>query len=250
MGAVHPELRGRGIGRQVLQWSAERCLQLMAATASSLPAWLMVYAEETNAPAIRLAERRGMRLERYFTSMERVLADPIPEIALPDELRVIAYTPALAEAALAARNDAFRDHWGSQPSAPERWQQFVGGELFRADLSFVIIERADAGGPGVTDALGVPVRIVAFALGSVNEEDWEVQGFSSVYIDLIGVTRDRRRRRLAPAAMAALLRAARDAGLDRAILDVDTASLTGAHALYEGMGFFATERSVALVEEF
>lgn len=98
--------------------------------------------------------------------------------------------------------------------------------------------------------LGVPVRIVAFALGSVNEEDWEVQGFSSVYIDLIGVARHRRRQRLAPAAIAALLRAARDAGLERAILDVDTASPTGAHTLYEGMGFRPTERTVALVEEF
>lgn len=249
-GGVHPELRGRGVGRQVMEWTAERCLQRLAETRSTLPAWLLVYEEESNTAAIRLAERRGMRVERYFTSMERVLADPIPDIPIAEDLRVVAYTPALAEAARAARNDAFRDHWGSQPSAPERWQQFVGGEQFRDDLSFVVIEPADADGPGVTDVLGVPVRIVAFALGSVNEDDWEVQGFSSVYISLIGVARHRRRQRLAPAAMAALLRAARDAGLERAVLDVDTASPTGAHTLYEGMGFRPTERSVALVEEF
>ncbi|HWI31632.1 MAG TPA: GNAT family N-acetyltransferase [Microbacterium sp.] len=250
MGGVHPELRARGIGRQVLRWSAERCLQLMAATRSTLPAWLLVYADEPNTAAIRLAERRGMRIERYFAGMARPLSDPIPDIAIAENMRVVAYAPEFADAARFARNDAFRDHWGSQPSAPERWQQFVGGELFRGDLSFVIVENVDAGAPGATDALGDPVRVVAFALGSVNEEDWAAQGFSSVYIDLIGVVRDRRGQRLAPAVIAALLRAARDAGLERAILDVDTASPTGANTLYEGMGFSAVERSVALVEEF
>ena len=38
------------------------------------------------------------------------------------------------------------------------------------------------------------------------------------------------------------------AGLERAVLDVDTASPTGANTLYEGLDFHATERSVALVE--
>ena len=34
---------------------------------------------------------------------------------------------------------------------------------------------------------------------------------------------------------------------EKAVLDVDTASPTGADALYEGLGFVADERSVALV---
>lgn len=248
-GGVHPELRGRGIGRQLLAWGAARARQQLAVTGSSLPAWLMVYQEETNTAAIRLAERRGMRVERYFTAMERVLAEPIPQIPVPDDVRIVGYTAELAEATRIARNDAFRDHWGSQPTPPDRWEQFVGGEIFRGDLSFVAVERADAGAPGATDALGDPVRVVALALGSVNEEDWETQGFSSVYIDLIGVARHRRGQRLAPAVIAALLDAAAAAGLDRAILDVDTASPTGANTLYVGMGFAATERSVALVED-
>ena len=88
---------------------------------------------------------------------------------------------------------------------------------------------------------------MGFALGSVNEEDWPVQGFSSVYVDLIGVTRDRRGRRIAPAVITALLRAARAAGLDKAILDVDTESPTGANGLYGRLGFEPTERMVALV---
>ena len=35
-----------------------------------------------------------------------------------------------------ANNDAFRDHWGSQPIARERWERhYTGGESFRPDLS-------------------------------------------------------------------------------------------------------------------
>ena len=45
----------------------------------------------------------------------------------------------------------------------------------------------------------------------------------------------------------ALLRSARDAGLDKAVLDVDTESPTGANSLYGRLGFTPTERSVALV---
>lgn len=47
--------------------------------------------------------------------------------------------------------------------------------------------------------------------------------------------------------IAASLEAITAAGLEKAVLDVDTASPTGANSLYEGLGFRATERSMALV---
>ena len=59
--------------------------------------------------------------------------------------------------------------------------------------------------------------------------------------------RAHRRRGVAPFVIAATLAAIGEAGLERAVLDVDTASPTGANSLYEGLGFVATERSVALV---
>jgi mycothiol synthase len=239
MGGVHPEWRGRGIGRELFAWQIARSQQQLASSDRTLPGWTLAYQEEANAGAIALMARFGLRLERYFTSMERIVADDIPDIVLPEGIRVVPFTTDLAEATRLARNDAFRDHWGSQPTVPERWAQFVGSESFRADLSWVAVE--DDGGND---------RVVAFALSTVNEEDWEVQGFSSGYVALIGVTRDRRGRRLAPASIAALLRSYRDAGLEKAILDVDTASPTGANTLYADMGFVATTRELAFVAEY
>ena len=53
--------------------------------------------------------------------------------------------------------------------------------------------------------------------------------------------------RLAPRVIARTLRAIAGAGLAKAVLDVDTASPTGANTLYEGLGFVPTERDRVLV---
>lgn len=239
LGGVHPRWRGRGIGRELMTWQLARSRQQLASSDKTLPGWTLSYQEESNTGGIALAQRLGLRVQRYFTSMERVLTDPIPQVETPAGISVVPFTPALAEATRLARNDAFRDHWGSQPTLEERWRQFVEGEEFREDLSWVAVEDGPDG----------ETRVVALALSTVNEEDWALQGFSSGYVALIGVVRDRRGQRLAPACISALLRSYADVGLDKAILDVDTESPTGADTLYTGMGFAATTRSVALVIE-
>jgi mycothiol synthase len=231
-GTVHPELRGRGIGRELMRWEHERALEALRELDSDLPAAIFVYAEETDLRARHLAERRGLVEERWFTTMVRDLALEIPDVEPVGDVVVRGYDPSFKEAARLARNDAFRDHWGSLETPPERWAQFIEGPFLRPDLSRIAVEGD---------------RIVAFALGSVNEADWEAQGYTGVYVDLIGVVRDRRGRRLAPAVITALLKAARDAGLEKVVLDVDTESPTGANSLYGRLGFEATERSVALV---
>ena len=72
---------------------------------------------------------------------------------------------------------------------------------------------------------------------------------SGGYVALVGVVRDWRRRGVAPAMLAEVMRAARAAGHERIALDVDSENPTGALGLYTGMGFVATSRSVAHVEE-
>ncbi|WP_334684704.1 GNAT family N-acetyltransferase [Mycetocola sp. CAN_C7] len=69
-------------------------------------------------------------------------------------------------------------------------------------------------------------------------------------MELIGVVRDWRGRRLAPALISRLLTSFGEAGLERAVLDVDTASPTGANSLYERLGFQAGTQEIALVIEY
>jgi hypothetical protein len=120
-----------------------------------------------NTPAISLAERAGFAVARYFTSMQRVVAEPVPAFEAIDGIHIVNCTPELFEATRLARNDAFRDRWGSQPAVEERWAQFTGSSQFRSDLSWVAVTE---------DASGV--RVVGLALTSVNEEAWALQGLA------------------------------------------------------------------------
>jgi|TARA_Y100001947_G_scaffold111048_1_gene95396 mycothiol synthase len=237
-GMVHPRWRRRGIGTQVLRWEYETAQTELARTDARLPGAIFLHAYEHDAEARALGARRGMPEERWFTTMLRDLSDPIPEVPLDagsPALRIETFGPQWRDATRVARNDAFRDHWGSLETPPERWERFVSGSQFRDDLSRVVVDGD---------------RVVAMALATVNEDDWEVQGYTSAYVALIGVVRDYRGRRLAPAVITALLTAARDAGLEKVNLDVDTESPTGANSLYGRLGFEATDREVAMVARF
>ncbi len=238
-GTVRPDVRGRGIGSMLFEWQQHRCDEQLAEARSTdagaaLPAEVHVYAGENDLALARIAERHGYRTERWFSTMHRDLTQPISQPVIPDGIALVPFSADRADDARLARNDAFRDHWGSLPSPPERWEKFIGGRLLRHDLSTLAVDTTDDD------------RIVAFCLASVDEDDWTVLGPNS-YIDLVGVVRSHRRRGLAPATIARSLTAMRDAGLGTAVLDVDTESPTGANALYGGLGFVAYERDRVLV---
>jgi ribosomal protein S18 acetylase RimI-like enzyme len=238
-GAVHPAWRRRGIGSAALAWSHARARQQLVEVEPTLAPgeWkreIKIYAEESTPDVVTVAARRGFEVERWFTTMVRDMSVELPELSPVEGTSIVPYTPDRALDVLAARNDAFRDHWGSLPTTEESWRRFVDGEFLRPDLSRLVL---DADG-----------RVIALCLASVIEDDWEALGASHAYIDLIGVVRDHRRRGLAPRVIAASLASIADAHLEKAVLDVDTASPTGANTLYEGLGFAPTERSMALVQ--
>lgn len=234
-GGVHPGYRGRGIGRSLLAWQEGRARQQLATSELHLPGWIYAVAQDRSDTAHRLFERAGFAVARYTWQLERVLAEPIPELALPAPVTLEHLSAERAESTRLARNEAFRDHWGSQPTGIEQWESFMTLPSRRLDLSFVALEGE---------------RVVGFVIAETTESDWELQGFSGSYVALVGVVSEWRRRGVAPALLAANLRASRDAGLERAVLDVDSESPTGALGLYTGMGFAAVSGSRAYIEEF
>jgi mycothiol synthase len=234
-GGVHPAFRGRGIGRSLLAWQEGRARQQLAASDRALPGWIYATTQDRSERANRLFERSGFRVERYFWQLERVLADPIPQLEMPAPLTITNPTVDQGEAIRLARNDAFRDHWGSQPTGVEQWEGFMTLPSRRLDLSFLALDGEE---------------VVGFVIAETTESDWELQGFSGSYIALVGVVSRWRRRGVAPALLAASLLASRDAGLERAVLDVDSESPTGALGLYTGMGFAAVSGSRAHIMAF
>lgn len=239
-GGVLPSMRARGIGRELLHWQIARATQHLAASEAQLPGWIVASCDDRAPRSGRLYERAGLGRTRYFLTLERLLTDPIRDIALGAGIRVTEYTPELSAAVHAARDAAFMDHWSSQPETPETWNAYVTASSFTNALSFVAL----AALPDGTE------EVVGFALSNVNEEDWVAAGYRSSYISLVGVLSKWRGQHIAQALLAAQLIAGRAAGYERSTLDVDSASPTGALDLYTGMGFFETNRETAYVRTF
>ena len=106
------------------------------------------------------------------------------------------------------------------------WQKrMLESPGFRQDLSFVA--RHDD-------------EIVGYAYNEVYEEDWEAAGRSEAWISGLGVLREWRKKGIASALLAASMNAMREAELDAAMIGVDSSSPSGAHHLYQAVGFSTT----------
>lgn len=127
----------------------------------------------------------------------------------------------------AAKNDAFRDHWGSQPMVASDWRGFLTAPKSRLDLSRVVV-----------DPLG---NVLAFAVVEVDPDGFAAHGRPFGYVHWVGVTRSARGRGLAPLVLGAALAAMRADGLSAAVLDVDTENPSGAVRIYERLGFVRGE---------
>ncbi len=233
-GGVHPDVRGRGIGRVVLAWSLARAEGRLAASDRRLPAWVLAYEDERVVDAQHLLTRNGFRLARYFFELERDLSEPVPRVEQAPEVRIVPYTDDLSAAVHAARDDSFRDHWGSQPMSDEQWEAWTGG-TFRRDVSFL----AMAGN-----------EVVGFCLCQVNEQDWLTQGFTGPYIAMVGTIRTWRGKRIAPALLGRTMETAAALGWQKATLSVDAENPSGALGLYTGMGFVRANAEVCMLREY
>lgn len=234
-GGVSPEFRGRGIGRELLRWQHGRALQKLAESDLPLPGWIVAYAEERSEDTHRQFERVGLSRARYFVTLERDLADPIPDVPTPEGLRIVPATREDSARLREAKNASFRDHWGSQPTSEEQWEGIMDLPTTRFDLSFLALDGD---------------RVAGFVVIDVNPDDFERQGFVGGYIALVGTIREWRRRGVAPALLAAALRAAKADGHERVTLDVDTENPSGALGLYTRLGFVAKNRSLAYTQVF
>ncbi|OLT51348.1 GNAT family N-acetyltransferase [Cellulosimicrobium sp. CUA-896] len=245
-GGVHPSHRGRGIGRELLAWEVARGRQLLAASGKEIPARITLYAEDS-APerTVRLYERFGFAARRYYSELRRDLAQDVPEVDLDGSLRVVPFSDELDEAARLAHNDAFRDHWGSEPRSRESWAH--GRSEFAPQWSFLVVDDApDADAlladphtdPETAAALraGEPL-VVGYELAGRYDEDFPVRGYTFGYTELLGVRRGYRGRRVAVAALAAGMQAFAADGMQYAALDVDTENPSGAHGLYASLGY-------------
>ncbi len=235
-GMTRPTHRGRGIGTAILRWGIGRAEEILGSQPDDLPGLVEAFKDTRLADAVAIHAAHGFRPARWYSDMRRDLRDPMPAPTDLESLELRPYDPALAERVRVAHNEAFADHWGSEPQTPEVWNcDLVGDPYFRPDLSFVVLDGND---------------VVGYSVNYVAEPDWVATGVSEGLIGQLGVRRPWRRHGLATALLVRSMEAFAAAGLEAATLGVDTENPTGALGIYERVGFRPIRRFVRLQRPF
>jgi ribosomal protein S18 acetylase RimI-like enzyme len=206
---------------------------LAAGFESSLPTKVQVDAADHQQDLLALAGRHGFEPVRRFLEVARPTAAPVPDVAAPQGLELVQWSPEHDEAARLCHVEAFADHWGSEPRTAEEWAQwYTGHRGFRPDLSVLALHPATG-------------EVASLVLTAAYPADWEHEPVEA-WINTVGTRRAWRGQGVARWLMADALRkiASADTGFQRAILGVDAENPTGALGLYRSLGFAEDVRAV------
>jgi ribosomal protein S18 acetylase RimI-like enzyme len=230
-GGVDPAQLGRGIGSALLEWAVRRGREQLLAVDTTLPRYLRADAYDFQPAREALIRDHGFVPVRWFEDLLRPLTD-LPGVAQVPGIRLEPWPAPDGDAeVLAARTDAFADHWGSTPMTHQAWEFHVRGFGARPDLSLVARDEQTG-------------RIAGFCLNHRYEADDEIVGRRDGWIETLGTRRQYRGRGIATALLARSLELFAAAGLSHATISVDGDSPTGAGRLYRSLGFERQHGSV------
>jgi mycothiol synthase len=221
-GCVHPDWRGRGIGRALLAWQLARGAELHAERHPEAPARLTATVYTTMPSLEALVRRAGLVPARWFFQMDRPLTE-LPPLRQVEGVDLVPFSWDRDDDVRLAHNAAFTEHYGSSERDRASWQvMFTGQPSFRPDLSVLAV----SGG-----------AVLAYALSYVSEATVAATGVRESYFGQIGVVPTARGRGLAKAVIIAALHAAAAKDCQTAGLEVDSENGSGALGLYESLGF-------------
>jgi mycothiol synthase len=216
-GGVHPQWRGRGLGRRILGHHLARAREIHKANAPDVH-W---QADAPRTPAddedaARLFRRFGFTPVRYWFEM---VASPAGDATFPtpEGLRIQTYQPRHEQAVHAAHMESFANNWAFQYRDLPSWLTItVRSEGFLPELSLLAFSDRALAGYLLTYRHADPSR---------------------AYVGELGVRAPWRRRGLASSLLATALDAAAKAGRKEIALTVDADNPSSAVGLYQRVGF-------------
>ena len=235
-GCVHPNWRRRGIGTRVME-RVEQRVQERLGEAENRTVYASVGVNVNLGDRQILYRKMGYEVVRYFFDMERPLFEDsapldLPEPVYPPGITVLSMAErADLEALWRATDEAFRDHWGFTESTLEQWEHWTSEPEYRPERWLVAWDLEKDEPAGV-------------CLNAVNAVRNERMGRKEGWVHVLAVRRPYRHQGLGTALLSSGLGLLQDAGVDWAMLGVDTENLTGALRIYKGVGFQPTQKYV------
>ena len=232
-GQVHPDWRGKGVGRAMLHWQERRVKEIAATHSAAEPRYLQAFAMDGSQRRLALLKSEGYAPIRFGFMMVRPNLDDLPEMALPEGLEVRPVLPEHRRLIWEALEEAFRDHWGHRASTEEEYQGFLNWPDSQPQLWQV--------------AWDIETNQVAgMVLNTIFENENQRFNMKRGWTDPICVRRPWRRRGLARALIIRSLRLLKEQGMTEAALGVDAENPNKALHLYESCGYWPVKRSFTL----
>jgi mycothiol synthase len=230
-GYVHPDLRGRGVGSELLRLTEERARAELAGIGTSERVYLQnaTLQEDASSCTPNLYAAHGYVPVRHFWRMSIDLVQEPAEVVPPAGIEIGLYDPAEERAVHAAHQEAFADHWEHRYQSWEEWQEKRLADP-RADPTLWLIARDEG-------------EIAGIALNYWKHSgDWG-------WVGSLGVRRAWRGRGLGEALLRASFRELWLRGERTVALGVDAQSPTGATRLYERVGMRIFWRAIVYEKE-
>jgi mycothiol synthase len=235
---VQPDRQRRGIGRRLLAWGEGRARASAADGSggpSDLPHAFGSMTDQANVAGMTFAAQAGYGPVRYHYEMRRDLADPVPDVPLPDGLELRPVVRADYRAVWLADEEAFRDHWDATVVDEDDFNRFFA----HPDID-----------PSIWQVAWDGDQVAGLVINGIFREENARLGIEVGWLDSVATRRPWRRRGLAGALIARSLAVLKERGMTVAALGVDTANPSGALGLYERFGFKPVRTWVFLRKPF
>jgi len=221
-GTVHPDFRGQGLGRRLVNWIEERGRWGLQRVPEGLRVSFTTNMPETNQAANQLFIASGWKWARQ-TRVMRIVMDEAPALpALPVGIEIRAVKPGDEKPVLQAMQESFLDHWGSVNEPFDvYYERMMGYVTHTKDFDHSLWFAAYEGG----DVCGTAMNIASVP------EDADMG-----WVNTLGVRRPWRKQGVGLALLQQTFGEFFRRGKHKVGLGVDALSLTGATRLYERAG--------------
>lgn len=220
---VHPQWRGRGLGRALLFWQEARARQLLVkefGEDSPMPAQIMNIVDAHMTDRRRLYIAAGFYAKRTFSIMYRDIEGAESFPSPKGGYKVVPWTQVDRAEAHALHMDVFTHHFW--PEMRGRWWDEA---MANHDDRWSFAIQAPDG------------ELAAYCVVGRPTERWAATGRPEAYIELLGVSPKHRGKGLVRILLGQAIAAAAASGMTRIGLDVDTQSPNQAQSIYEHLGF-------------